>query len=338
MSLLASEGIGAFDKKHFVLDLHGGCSLVAASGTHTFVWEALDYWASQPKASDLVLDVVVAGGQRLRAWVDLFSSTGTVATILARNWLKQWGLDLLRMTEDRNSRNVASYRPTAFTSPRPDVVEDSVDFVRQLWLMCEPTLSSKFRWLDVYLLRSSLCALFGSTHSFTHRDPTGRNLYKMAVDSTIAGLSPQDWTPKQWRAFLTERKLRRLPRILKEASGTLEPADRGHEKQVISRATLLLRIATGACEQMLKSVPAFTPSQLDFWRVAVGEDRCLWAPGIAPSTPDLWTDIQVALNDLEVWRTGNASNRCYASLWTDQAAPAIAMGSCERICLWGLGL
>ena len=46
MSLLASEGIGIFQNKHFFVDVNGRCNYIPINrGTHQIAWDALEEWA-----------------------------------------------------------------------------------------------------------------------------------------------------------------------------------------------------------------------------------------------------------------------------------------------------
>src|SRR6266540_3509352 len=55
VSLLASAGLGIFDRDHFVLDASGSVRQFAERlGTHVATWEVLTCWAGLPVAGDLL--------------------------------------------------------------------------------------------------------------------------------------------------------------------------------------------------------------------------------------------------------------------------------------------
>ena len=114
MALLAAGGIGVFLDRHIVVDSNGRCHCISGHGTHKFAWEALNHWAETTGARDLVLTIIRPGKIPLRDWLDQFAAGPANQTLLARDWLQLWGLDLERLTEDRSTRNRSSYRPTAF--------------------------------------------------------------------------------------------------------------------------------------------------------------------------------------------------------------------------------
>ncbi len=347
MSILAAEGVGVFSSDHFILDAGGACSLVeqrpnqrrpGRRGTHSLVWLALEHWANQPTAKDLLLEIIAPGGQPLRNWLAAFTVPGANQQILAAEWLKNWGLDLQRLSKDRDSRNIVSYRPTAFTSPRPLTATQTLYFVRGLWELCEPMDSMRFPVLDRHLLRHSIERAFQAAHGKTPRQLPA--VFRRQVDSMMGRLTPRDLSEAQWREFLLRRILAGTPQLISDASGVAHTDDKIHSRQVLARATLLLRLASGAADRLLRQIMGFTSPDLGFWWLALGEDRALWAPGGAPANlSELWASIRSALEDLEKWEGDmSPSTPSYERLWREQSSNAAALGSCERIGLWGVGL
>ena len=137
------------------------------------------------------------------------------ANFVASHWLKQWGLDIARMAEDRDSRNVASYRPTAFVSSGGDSVQKTVTSVCQLWELCEPRLDGGFQVMDRHILRTSL-------QEASRPRAEGSNGLGGALESDVQrilnSISPGDLNETQWKAFLLD--LKQHP-IIAEASGNL---------------------------------------------------------------------------------------------------------------------
>ena len=139
MSVLASDGIGVFHNRHIIVIGPQKCLLVPKQiSTHTFAWDALEFWANSPAGSDILFQVIKPGGIPLRDWLDQFSAG---SDFIASEWLQQWGLDLSRLTQDRDARNLASYRPTAFTSPGPRPIDDTMKAILRFWEICDPESS-----------------------------------------------------------------------------------------------------------------------------------------------------------------------------------------------------
>ena len=107
---------------------------------------------------------------------------------------------------------------------------------------------------------------------------------------------------------------------------------------MISRAALLLRVATGACENLLSG--RADREDLRFWWSDLGLERGFWRSETEPDElTDLWTDVASALEDVATWESGVASGAPSQQAWKSGcAAPLCVLGECERIGLWGLGL
>jgi hypothetical protein len=117
MSLLATEGIGVFNNKHFVVDGANHVSqLPKESRTHEFAWDALNHWAQSSTSGALFADVMRPYGRPLEEWL---APIGGGAAVLpqAQAWFQQWGMDLSLIGEDRESRNARSYRPSGLPEP-----------------------------------------------------------------------------------------------------------------------------------------------------------------------------------------------------------------------------
>ena len=79
-----------------------------------------------------------------------------------------------------------------------------------------------------------------------------------------------------------------------------DPASPPNTRAVLSRATLLLRIANGVCAQRLANAQV-TRQDLEFWWARVGEDEGLWSQGTEPDPfADLWTEVDNAIEDTEI--------------------------------------
>lgn len=337
MALLGAEGIGVFDKIHFIVNNRGRCIKVPEKPTtHVFAWEALEHWANTPAAADLVFRVIEPGGIPLGEWLDRFSVGPGSRSILASRWLNQWGIDLKRFSGDREARNVSSYRPTTFSYASVLTPSKAFSRTKDFWRVYEPMQSNKFAILDRYFLKSSLELFFREAHS--QRSPKqARAMYKRFVEAMLHQLSPRD-TSLDWLEFLTSNVGGSFP-LLDDAKGTAEPSSPDHQVQISARAALQLRLATGACHALLASLP-LKREDLRFWWTQIGLGRGLWSLGNEPSeATDLWADIRDSVDDIERWCLGNnETDKSYKNLWRENATAASALGTCERIALWGLGI
>jgi len=337
MSLLAVEGIGVFKNKHVVVQINGNCVCLAGTPTHEFVWDALQFWAGSNAGSYTLLSVIRPGGVSLADWIQHF---GGGANFFASAWLQQWGLDISRLVNDREARNVASYRPTAFTSPGANLVRQTLSNIHRLWQVCEPgATGSGFPGMDRQLLRESL-ELISSTSFSVNRSPAQtKRLFRQQVKVMLNGITPRELTRPEWEAFLTGRNTVARRQILLDAAGAVGPDDKDHSKQVLARALLLLRVATGACQRLVETLPAAQRDDLKFWWSILGEARGLWSGKAEPDYfVDLWSDVDQAMKEIGGWSKLQKGKIFISNVSRDKATPLATLCSVERTALWGIGL
>lgn len=333
MALLAADGIGVFNKKHVVVDSQGKCHIVRADGTHVFTWEVLQFWAASSAGVDTLLNSIQPGGVRLRQWLNHYPAS---VNFIATSWLKQWGLDLSQLADDRQARNLASYRPTAYTSPGPTGVVDTIDAVARFWEMCEPGALGGFPVLDRHLLRRGVELAFATSRGRTRRQ--ARKRFENTIKEMLHGVAPTGLSADQWEQFLNYEDGDSDSPLLEDASGHSNPAQPRHSKEVLARAALLLRVATGSVAELLSDVTKTGGSELEFWWSDRAVRRRLWPDGSPPNAfADLWLDVRDAAEAVTTWAKGNAS-RCHYGLWNSHGREAGALATTERVALWGLGL
>lgn len=338
MSLLASEGIGIFSNQHFIVEESGHCVELGSSkgrgiSSHQMTWRALDYWGTLESARDTLSSIIFAGGKRLDVWHSDFPAGFDVRHI-ARKWLGVWGLDLKRLGDDREARNEVSYRPTRL-NPRASLgVLDTSAFLREVWTLCDPSGPSRFESLDRHLVRESLeLAYEGTTGSKAADEPVD---FAEGIYAMLGSAETSDSLTGEWLDFFTRKVQRESPLVIREATGMVEVTDARHHLQVLSRAVLLLRIATGACLRLLQASDS-SRTDLEFWWKLLGDERGLWRVGDEPERlADLWADIAIAIDGLRDWESKpDRADRSIAS-WRAARLNEISMlGECERVALWG---
>ncbi len=334
MSILASEGIGVFQRRHVVVERAKRCLRLEKKfgPTHEFVWNVLEIWAKSEAGKKAVLQSIKPGGLSLSEWLDQF---GAGSQFVATEWLHQWGLDLSRLADDREARNVASYRPTAFTTPGSRAIDDTMKGILEFWRMCDPGADGGFPVLDRHLLRRSLKLL-------TQQLPSSqaKTLYSHRLGTMLNGITPSDLSSNEWSNFLSYKNLKDTPGIISDASGRVGSYHLNHSKQVLARATLLLRIATGCSADLVKEVGSTVKTDLEFWWLSLFVRRRLW-PETAPppsSSIDLWQDVEDESDSITQWLKKKGADACRHSLWTECASAASTLATTERAFLWGVGL
>jgi hypothetical protein len=339
VSLLASAGLGIFDKDHFVLDASGSVlQFPGRKGTHVATWEILTYWAGLPVAGDLLTGIVSAGGRTLRQWLDAFSA-GVTGALVATDWLRGWGLDLKRLSEDRDARNDSSYRPTRLSRRRSWDVVRAADFAAGLWTICEPAPPSGFEALDRHLVRLSLGTVQNALAAARwRRSRREREQFRLRVTQAVAGLAPAGLSEDEWVQFLTRQAQPDDP-VPMLAARRQDPADHPrHHLQLMSRALLLLRVATGASSRLLR-VSSVGRDRIHFWWGSLGRDMGLWEPGGEPDDcSDLWADVGAAVDEVHSWVADGAVQKSSQSLLNEHPRALSLLGEGERVALWGLSL
>ena len=333
MSLLAGEGIGIFNNCHIVVKADGTCSSFGeGSGTHLIVWEVLKEWSNSTAGSNRVMDTIRPNGTTLAEWVSQF---GGSAQFVPSNWLEQWGLDLARLKADRNARNVASYRPASLSGASPMGIERSIAAVDKLWAMCEPGAGGGFPILDQHLLRQVLVQLFERGGKGLHVTK-GKAKFEQSVDRMLDSLVVGQ-VREETGKFLKFEIEPDASSLLSDASGKVVPNHVDHSKQVLARATLLLRLATGSMSDLLKKSSSDFESELEFWWNEEAVRRRLWSQGVAPdSFADLWEDVKIALDDADVWLESSGKESSHWGFWTEKGSAGWMLSTVERAFLWGL--
>ena len=332
MSILGANGIGVFDKHHFVVT--GPTSVQQVRGTdatHLFTWQALKWWSTRQDSWSLVADVIRPYGRNLSEWlaaVPKYSSWGPVAS----SWIESLGLDIQRIANDQYSRNEASYRPTRAVEPALLDASGNARFAVNLWRALEPGPSG-FPNLDIHLLRVTLERAFEAVEGVGARQRPGP--YSAAANAVgkVGGPDPT--------SVRTVRFLLRLDQpidldIIRNASSNSGSSDASHHMQVMSRAALLLVLATTASRKLIENAG----SQLDdtaFWWESLGAERGIWRT--APATNDLrdfWEDIKDELRVVEDWLDRDDSGHTCADLITDCPQIFSRLAQFELPALWGM--
>ena len=301
-SLLACEGVGIFLNQHFAIDQNGVSHLISGLSTHSFAWLALEDWAGQSRSVDLLSTLIQPSGIALAAWLDAFRAESQLSQIGSR-WLRNWGLDLKMFAKDKEARNIASYRPSAFhCCVNPDI-DYAARFIQDLWHLFEPSSASIFQQLDRYLLRRSLEEAYESVEGNAPSTSSASSTdFEDRIRSMIKTLSLPSSQSVYWGDFLTRRSLPDDSQVICQASETAEVDHPSHHIQVMSRAALLLRIAAGACRLHLETA-GHTKHDLEFWWRDIGHRRGFWETNAEPDQlVDLWSDVVVAIDHMADWQ------------------------------------
>lgn len=333
MSLLACEGIGVFKGKHPLIDQTGAATTPIThitkswnknrkkydkqgAGTHKVVWPLLHHWGSLKRAANLIEEIIAPDGYLLRQWLDALSiPTSTKA--ISKQWLTSWGTDLTRLTDDHDSRNLASYRPSEFRLAPPPSASSAIEFVSDLWKLFEPTVGGRFPQLEKELLKRIIRA-------------SGKPI---TADVLETNLSMAPATAANWQRYLTN-PTEPKPLSLSDKNSEVDQTDCSF--QVVSRAALLLFLATGSTRKHLVSA-GYSPDQLEFFWRRLCEVRFNGPADSLPDEPiDLWGDIESSISEAETWSAGASINATLGEWRNAQPAVMNQIVSLELAVVWGL--
>ena len=348
LAIMAAEGIGVFNTQHFVIDgsfvghrLESKKASPIKSDTHSIIWPLYRWWSGQNMSQDLVTSVIQPGGHPMSNW---FNSSNTRSIYLlpsAQKWLSEWGLDLRRMNRDRGARNASSYGPSAIHNWQilPGVA--AVETVISLWRLFGPAPSSRFNEVDRLFLRRVLRTIFDGRTSRRMGSRAWNSDFCDFVDDfldaqTNSQIDEREQPP--WKLFLTDPQGGNgFP--LESANGQSAINASQFPVESLSRAALLLRIATGSCGLHLNDIGIRWDS-LEFWLNDIGVRRGFWERGVYPVDPtDLWTDIDEALEVLnDAQQSGNIQGESPLGTNSPFISSLTRLEECERVGFWGFGI
>jgi hypothetical protein len=334
MSLLGGAGIGIFDRKHYIVqNVNTTARLQCRAGTHVLAWSALEHWSQLPASGALFAKLVRPEGRTLEQWFQPFGGATTLAP-QARAWFMQWGMDLNLATDDRDARNESSYRPDGIPHTWDVPARDALVFVRDMWAALEPSSSSSFELIDRHILRIALERYY---YGLKSKPASGTDAaFQALVESALEAQSLAKSAEDRLRLFLLRQSVSSDPDIFKYSA--MKPTKAGTDTfAVLSRAVLLLRIATGSAHDLLTQ-GGIDSATLSFWWTKVGEARGLWQPGTPPDAlSDLWTDINESLDEaLQLETTQPDALSSTRSVVFDAAGRFNIFSSHERVGLWGI--
>ena len=157
-SLLATEGIGIFDRLHIALN--DRLEPVEFRGTtHVATWDALSAWSHETGRAARLLQAINIESKSLSAWLEVVGVVAPAQQLVAEDWLSKWSIDLDILSTDPGRRNEMSYRPTRIRVPAPQSVDPCLELAKPLfdsWAELQPEMGGTSAALDLSLLRQAL--------------------------------------------------------------------------------------------------------------------------------------------------------------------------------------
>lgn len=345
LSITASEGIGIFDNQHFIVDEHGIVSSLCSaegkpvrSGTHTIIWPIYEFWLQQAAANALVTKIIQPGSRVLQDWFASPDLRDIYVIPSMKDWLADWGLDLKRMNQDRTARNASSYGPSAIHDWKVMDEFQAVKTVVQFWRAFEPAENSRFDEIDRWLLGQILRTIFRAQ---TPRSTSWRREFCQFVDQFLDANIDHHLIQSDrahWKRFLAETNGDGAVSVLECAGRASSMNDASFPVELLSRAGLLLRLASGVCSLHFAE-SGMTWDSLMFWLNDIGIRRGFWKPDAYPENSiDIWSDISEALEAIEEAQSLGVETGFHGSHPPSLTYSLCKLEECERIGMWGFGV
>lgn len=333
MSIMASNGISIFNRKHFYFDLTSGdIDFITKDTTHVVSSNLLTAWSNFQPALKRTLNIIQVRNFTLYEWLNHspFNGSPQFASALLHTWMKQWSLDVT-LEKDKELREQNSYRPRFESANIPS--RQAVEHLIEIWRALEPSADFAYNLMDLHFLRLTLEAAFRAN---TSKKPFGLD-YNQFVNTTLLNLNLQGDVPL--RNFLTHLAspsdhiiFSSARRLQKTNQGTLRFFD--DSLASICRAVIWLRIATGFTKSFVDT-SGITKTELDSWWLGLNEKLGLTSDSNKIPSTDLFSDVENAINSIDL-NSPILTNRF--TLFQTYGSELSVLSQFQRAAFWGLAL
>lgn len=306
LALMASEGVYVGDYYTCVIDGPLSNIYVSKESTHKSIWKCLDEWHNSSKSKDLIGQVLRPGGNTLESWID--SISGNLLSPFVSTLFDEMKIDLVFFEKDRKNRNFASYTPTRLHVD--DLPTDEIrNIISNVWLCLEPDSQGSFPVLDGFLLRDTLVAHFSATNKLVDSEgnlteATDWSQWQSWLDGILPAQMISTSLHKELLAVSTQGSKDSILSAAFESS-TLTGEPRMYVEGMLLRATVLLRLATGSCIQLLDE-SGLDDTSIFPWVESLSLSRGIWPVDDLPEDRiDLWADNEIVLEELAKDKSGD---------------------------------
>lgn len=332
--------------RHGVLILAGQKMVVRPEGTeripitgraghndHQSLWVAFEGWSKLASATGFCGGVLSVSGSTIQEWISnrpVSASLGSVISPL----LQGWGLDLRRFSDDRNLRNHLSYDPTRLELRDLGISPKLIgSLYEQVWALLEPGAGNPFEALDTYISRQAFEAieLKGGSSSRTLASAAYKKSNRVWAENVL-GKGRSDFMTD----FLQRPYSSPEPEILRLAGTDVSNQMLSTQLTgMVGRATILLRLATGALRDLVSSAGA-TVRTVDFWVKDMLAIHGIESPAGNPvDYADLFREVSETLVDIEPLRL-LASSSDIPHMKSTYGTPIETLSGFERVPAWSV--
>lgn len=329
-SILSASGCGAFNTWNCVVDANGVIHSLGRHPTHEMVWLALGFLIkSSTNASAAIAAATRIFGESVPDIVQ-YAYPGVSAATTSSGWISDWLFDLEVGAEDKGFRNRCSYSPHVLTPHRANV-QESMELVTSLWQVLEPSPGAAFLQLDKHIVRSALRKeASDSLRLHGEVDPIAGNVLeaelRAAYERLIGAAPVLQSIPIDFLANPQEADHPLLQHAQDYSNSPATP------RPALARASLLLRVATGMTQNLLRD--AGQEHQLEFWLDGLAELQGLVSvrSEIPGSRMDFYLDCADASEQFEIeYSTGKTS---LSALLGSPKIKTHLLSQAERVVQW----
>lgn len=327
LSILASQGVGIYNRKNVIVDSTGNIHQLSKDPTHTITWLALDEWAKSTNANEFFGSEILPFNIPLREWLHAYEGTPDL-THTGASLIKMWGLELRKYSLDRNSRNDVSYQANLKTELKRLTPQALSSFMSEIWLSSDPE-SKPFSRLDSKLLKKILNNIYNEKAEAIFRGTS----YDTTINRTCSNLE----TPDYVESYLTRDDDSNESSLLDYANKDRNSDDDYQFLDVFSRAFLLLRLASASTSRLMRKADV-TLDELAFWWLPMS-----YSSGIAKEDSltgeaendfeYLWYEISDAIERLE---DVSPANSCVKTFMSDYANTIESLSRLDKLTFFGL--
>lgn len=336
LGLLASQGVGVFNTKHAIANPVDFSTIPSRRGspTHEFAWLALENWSNSPASTALIGKNIRFAGLSLAEWVQEFSVEiiyGTSLRAISQSWVKQWGIDLSNFEGDKNARNEVSYRTSFDFNSQKTNPQKTHEAIKEFWSVTDPT-NKTFEKIDRYLIGSTLEGIYKKDRQ-AYIEENKKELYPTFEHMIYNVCQRRGVSHKLAREAICRTSSTNVIFDATKKSGINDPRQ---SVEMLSRAYLLLRLASLTINEALNNAGIISERDLEFWWKSVGEKNGMWPENNAPfDLRDLWdeTNYSVELIDDSILSKGDM---CWYLFNATNAPNFSVVTKFEKVALWAL--
>ncbi len=258
MSILAESGIGINNYKNFSINNQNQVSWFPGR-THVATWEALATWSTKRDVAEKVLDSINVMDLSGSEWADACGVSAKNKPLIITDWMQNWSIDLKRLKDDSDIRNIASYQVHLNSDTHEPLKQSEFNFIKILVSSWSDGGSGFLDWIDLVLI-AHLCQTV-SIYLYGDAAPLSINKIYISINDYLLkrGLDQNTACEMIWR--IEEVRINDGAEMLSETRITNTSAI-----SVIGRAFLLLRLSGALNRKQWEEIRRLSPGNTDRWQ------------------------------------------------------------------------